>query len=83
MPQEQTNYAELTVAACAASSREHTFTSFNIVIGTLWALMIAARAPIPGFVVRVFIIFNSAIESCRSTAQKRTLEKLSLIGEAK
>ena len=63
--------------------RENTVTSFNIVIGTLWALMIAARAPFQDSLFGFVIIFNSAIGIIQEYRAKRTLEKLSLIGEAK
>ena len=38
--------------------RENTVTSFNIVIGTLWALMIAARAPFQDSLFGFVIIFT-------------------------
>lgn len=63
--------------------RENTLTSFNIVIGTLWALMIAARAPFQDSLFGFVIVFNSAIGITQEYRAKRTLEKLSLIGEAK
>ena len=63
--------------------RENTLTSFNIVIGTLWALMIAARAPFQDSLFGFVIVFNSAIGIVQEYRAKRTLEKLSLIGEAK
>jgi len=63
--------------------RENTVTSFNIVIGSLWALMFAARAPIQDSLFGFVIVFNSAIGIVQEYRAKRTLEKLSLIGEAK
>lgn len=63
--------------------RENTITSFNIVIGSLWALMIAARAPFQDSLFGFVIIFNSAIGIVQEYRAKRTLEKLSLIGEAR
>ncbi len=63
--------------------RENTITSFNIVIGSLWALMFAARAPIQDSLFGFVIVFNSAIGIVQEYRAKRTLEKLSLIGEAK
>lgn len=63
--------------------RANTFTSFNVVIGTLWALMFAARAPIQDSLFGFVIIFNSAIGIVQEYRAKRTLEKLSLIGEAR
>ena len=63
--------------------RENTITSFNIVIGSLWALMIAARAPIQDSLFGFVIVFNSAIGIVQEYRAKRTLEKLSLIGEAR
>lgn len=63
--------------------RENTITSFNIVIGSLWALMFIARAPIQDSLFGFVIVFNSAIGIVQEYRAKRTLEKLSLIGEVK
>lgn len=63
--------------------RDNTITSFNIVIGSLWVLMFAARAPIQDSLFGFVIVFNSAIGITQEYRAKRTLEKLSLIGEAK
>lgn len=63
--------------------RENTITSFNIVIGSLWALMFIARAPIQDSLFGFVIVFNSAIGIVQEWRAKRTLEKLSLIGEVK
>lgn len=63
--------------------RENTLTSFNLVIGTLWALMFIARAPIQDSLFGFVIVFNSLIGIVQEYRAKRTLEKLSLIGEAK
>ena len=41
--------------------RENVFTSFNLVIGTLWVLMLVAQAPIQDSLFGLVIIFNSAI----------------------
>lgn len=80
----QTNYAPNPNSRSLRSIiRENTLTSFNIVIGTLWALMIAARAPFQDSLFGFVIIFNSAIGIVQEYRAKRTLEKLSLIGEAK
>lgn len=63
--------------------KENTLTSFNLVIGFLWALMFIARAPIQDSLFGFVIIFNSAIGIIQELRAKRTLESLSLIGEAK
>ena len=63
--------------------RENVFTSFNLVIGTLWVLMLVAQAPIQDSLFGLVIIFNSAIGIIQEWRAKRTLEKLSLVGEAK
>ncbi len=80
----QTNYAPSQNSRSLKSIiRENTITSFNIVIGSLWALMFAARAPIQDSLFGFVIVFNSAIGIVQEYRAKRTLEKLSLIGEAK
>lgn len=63
--------------------RENTLTSFNLVIGSLWALMFIARAPLQDSLFGLVIVFNSAIGIVQEYRAKRTLERLSLIGEAK
>ncbi|MCB0916364.1 MAG: HAD-IC family P-type ATPase [Actinobacteria bacterium] len=63
--------------------RENTLTSFNLVIGSLWILMIVAQAPIQDSLFGIVIIVNSAIGIIQEWRAKRTLEKLSLVGEAK
>ena len=63
--------------------RSNTITSFNIVIGSLWALMFFAQAPIQDSLFGFVIVFNSAIGIVQEYRAKRTLDKLSLIGEAK
>ncbi len=67
----------------ASIFRENVFTSFNLVIGTMWALMIIAQAPIQDSLFGLVIIFNSAIGIIQEYRAKRTLEKLSVVGEAK
>ncbi len=67
----------------ASIFRENTLTSFNVVIGSLWALMIIAQAPIQDSLFGFVIIINSAIGIIQEWRAKRTLEKLSLVGEAK
>ncbi len=79
----QTNFAPNPNSRSLGSIiRENTITSFNIVIGSLWALMIAARAPFQDSLFGFVIVFNSAIGIVQEYRAKRTLEKLSLIGEA-
>ncbi len=63
--------------------RSNTITSFNIVIGSLWALMFVAAAPFQDSLFGFVIVFNSLIGITQEYRAKRTLEKLSLIGEAK
>ncbi len=63
--------------------KENIFTSFNVVIGILWALMILAQAPVQDSLFGFVIIINSAIGIIQEYRAKRTLEKLSLVGEAK
>jgi len=63
--------------------KSNTITSFNIVIGTLWALMFIARAPIQDSLFGLVIVFNSAIGIFQELRAKRTLDKLSLVGEAR
>jgi cation-transporting ATPase E len=80
----QTNHVQTRNSRSLSSIiRENTITSFNIVIGSLWALMFAARAPIQDSLFGFVIVFNSAIGIIQEYRAKRTLEKLSLIGEAK
>ncbi len=67
----------------ASIFRENVFTSFNLVIGTLWVLMLVARAPIQDSLFGLVIFINSAIGIVQEWRAKRTLEKLSLVGEAK
>ena len=62
--------------------RANTLTSFNLVIGSLWALMIIARAPIQDSLFGLVIVFNSGIGIVQEYRAKRTLERLSLVGEA-
>lgn len=63
--------------------RENILTSFNVVIGSLWALMILAQAPVQDSLFGFVIIINSLIGIVQELRAKRTLEKLSLVGEAK
>lgn len=63
--------------------KENTLTSFNLVIGTMWVLMFIARAPIQDSLFGFVIVFNSLIGIVQEIRAKRTLESLSLIGEAK
>ncbi len=80
----QTNFAPNPNSRSLGSIiRENTITSFNIVIGSLWALMIIARAPFQDSLFGFVIVFNSAIGIVQEYRAKRTLEKLSLIGEAR
>ncbi len=67
----------------ASIIRENTLTSFNLVIGILWVLMIVAQAPIQDSLFGLVIVFNSAIGIVQEWRAKRTLERLSLVGEAK
>ena len=67
----------------ASIFKENVFTSFNLVIGTLWVLMFVAQAPIQDSLFGFVIIFNSAIGIIQEWRAKRTLERLSLVGEAK
>lgn len=67
----------------ASIFKENIFTSFNLVIGTLWVLMFVAQAPIQDSLFGFVIIFNSAIGIIQEWRAKRTLERLSLVGEAK
>lgn len=67
----------------ASIIKENTLTSFNLVIGSLWALMFIARAPIQDSLFGFVIVFNSLIGIVQEIRAKRTLESLSLIGEAK
>ncbi|MFI0431931.1 MAG: HAD-IC family P-type ATPase [Candidatus Nanopelagicales bacterium] len=67
----------------ASIFRENVFTSFNLVIGTMWVLMIVAQAPIQDSLFGLVIIFNSAIGIIQEYRAKRTLERLSVVGEAK
>ena len=63
--------------------RENTLTSFNVVIGSMWALMFIAGAPFQDSLFGFVIVFNSLIGIVQEYRAKRTLEKLSLIGEVK
>ncbi|MSW42586.1 MAG: HAD-IC family P-type ATPase, partial [Actinobacteria bacterium] len=63
--------------------RANTLTSFNLVIGSLWALMFIARAPLQDSLFGLVIVFNSGIGIIQEYRAKRTLEQLSLVGEAR
>ena len=63
--------------------RANTLTSFNVVIGSLWALMFIARAPLQDSLFGLVIVFNSGIGIIQEYRAKRTLEQLSLVGEAR
>lgn len=63
--------------------RANVFTSFNLVIGSLWLLMFLAQAPIQDSLFGFVIVINSAIGIVQEYRAKRTLERLSLVGEAK
>lgn len=63
--------------------RENTLTSFNIVIGTMWVLMFIARAPFQDSLFGFVIVFNAAIGIIQEIRAKRTLDRLSVLGEAK
>ncbi len=63
--------------------RANIVTSFNLVIGILWALMFIAQAPIQDTLFGFIIVINSGIGIIQEYRAKRTLERLSLVGEAK
>jgi cation-transporting P-type ATPase E len=63
--------------------RANVFTSFNFVIGSLWLLMFLAQAPIQDSLFGFVIVINSAIGIVQEYRAKRTLERLSVVGEAK
>lgn len=69
--------------SAASIIRENTLTSFNIVIGSLWALMLAAQAPIQDSLFGLVIVFNAAIGIIQELRAKRTLERLTLVGEVR
>ncbi len=75
--------ADVTSRSLASIIRENTLTSFNLVIGTMWALMIIARAPIQDSLFGLVIVFNSAIGIIQEWRAKRTLDRLSLVGQAR
>ena len=64
-------------------ARANIVTSFNLVIGILWALMFIAQAPIQDTLFGFIIVINSGIGIVQEYRAKRTLERLSLVGEAK
>lgn len=63
--------------------KANTLTSFNLVIGSMWVLMFVARAPIQDSLFGFVIVLNSLIGIVQELRAKRTLERLSVIGEAK
>ncbi|MEI8082048.1 MAG: HAD-IC family P-type ATPase, partial [Actinomycetes bacterium] len=63
--------------------KENTLTSFNLVIGSFWVMMFVAQAPLQDSLFGFVIVFNSAIGIIQEYRAKRTLDRLSLIGEAK
>jgi cation-transporting P-type ATPase E len=63
--------------------RSNVVTSFNIVIGVLWALMIVAGAALQDSLFGFIIVINSSIGIVQEYRAKRTLERLSVVGEAK
>lgn len=67
----------------ASIVKENVFTSFNVVIGSLWALMFLAGAPFQDSLFGFVIVVNSAIGIIQEYRAKRTLERLSLVGEVK
>lgn len=67
----------------ASILKANIFTSFNAVIGFLWLLMIISQAAIQDSLFGFVIIVNSAIGIIQELRAKRTLEKLSLVGQAK
>ena len=67
----------------ASIVKENVFTSFNLVIGSLWALMFLAGAPFQDSLFGFVIVVNSAIGIIQEYRAKRTLERLSLVGEVK
>lgn len=67
----------------ASIIKENTLTSFNLVIGSMWALMFIAQAPLQDSLFGFVIVINSAIGIIQEYRAKRTLERLSLVGEAK
>lgn len=82
--QGKVNRADLANSRSTASIiRENTLTSFNLVIGVAWVLMIIAGAPFVDTLFGFIIVVNSAIGIIQELRAKRTLEKLSVIGEAK
>jgi cation-transporting ATPase E len=80
----QTNdVADVSSRSLGSIIRENTLTSFNLVIGAMWALMFIARAPIQDSLFGFVIVFNSAIGIIQEWRAKRTLDRLSLVGQAK
>jgi len=63
--------------------RANVLTSFNFVIGGMWLLMFLAQAPFQDSLFGFVIVINSAIGIIQEYRAKRTLERLSLVGEAK
>lgn len=63
--------------------RANTLTSFNLVIGTMWVLMIIARSPFQDSLFGVVIVVNAAIGTFQEIRAKLTLERLSVLGEAR
>lgn len=62
--------------------RANVVTSFNIVIGSMWLLMILAGAALQDSLFGLVIIINSGIGIFQELRAKRTLDRLSLVGEA-
>ncbi len=63
--------------------RANTLTSFNLVIGIMWALMIIARSPFQDSLFGFVIVVNAAIGIIQEVRAKLTLERLSVLGEAR
>lgn len=81
---EQTNESKSGQSRSLTSIiRSNVVTSFNIVIGSLWALMFLAQAPLQDSLFGFVIVINSAIGIIQEYRAKRTLDRLSLVGEAR
>ncbi|MCX5397783.1 HAD-IC family P-type ATPase [Streptomyces sp. NBC_00102] len=62
--------------------RANVFTRFNLIIGVLWAIMLAV-APIQDSLFGFVIIANTGIGIVQEWRAKKTLDGLAVIGEAK
>ena len=63
--------------------RSNVVTSFNLALGTLWLLMVLSGAPFQDWLFGIIIVVNSGIGIIQEYRARRTLERLSVIGEAR